>query len=100
MKKGYPLHIDATNEYGKGGLFVCIDGWRGWVLYSIKIATENAEELRPAIDQTVSLFGNPVAIMRNLRNAGAKSVDSLRRRNFPDLERAGRPFANCAISCA
>jgi len=85
MKKGYPLHIDATNEYGKGGLFVCIDGWRGWVLYSTKIATENAEELRPAINQTVSLFGNPVAIMRDLGNAGAKSVDFLRQKNIPDL---------------
>jgi hypothetical protein len=23
MREGYPLHLDATCEYGKGGLFVC-----------------------------------------------------------------------------
>ena len=32
MQPGYPLHLDATCEHGKGGLFVCMDGWRGWVL--------------------------------------------------------------------
>ena len=32
MEEGYPLHLDATCEHGKGGLLVCMDGWRGWVL--------------------------------------------------------------------
>ncbi len=85
MEMGYPLHIDATNEYGKGGLFLCMDGWRGWVLHAVKIATENTEELRPAIDKTVSLFGDPIAVMRDLGGACAKSVDSLRQKNIPDL---------------
>ena len=26
LGEGYPLHIDATCEHGKGGLFVCMDG--------------------------------------------------------------------------
>ncbi len=85
MERGYPLHIDATNEYGKGGLFLCMDGWRGWVLHAAKIATENAEELRPAIDKTLSLFGDPIAVVRDLGSAGAKSVDPLRQKNIPDL---------------
>ncbi len=85
MEKGYPLHIDATNEYGKGGLFLCLDGWRGWVLYAAKIATENAEELRPAIDITTALFGDPIAVVRDLGSAGAKAVDQLRQKNIPDL---------------
>lgn len=85
MEKGYPLHIDATNEYGKGGLFLCIDGWRGWVLQATKIATENADELRPAIENTTSLFGDPVAVVRDLGRAGAKSVSHLRQKNIPDL---------------
>jgi len=84
-EKGYPLHIDATNEYGKGGLFLCLDGWRGWVLHAVKISTENAEELRPAIDITTTLFGDPVAVVRDLGNAGAKAVDQLRQKNIPDL---------------
>ena len=85
MEKGYPLHIDATNEYGKGGLFLCIDGWRGWVLHATKIATENAEELRPAIENAISLFGDPVAVVRDLGRAGAKSVNHLSQKNIPDL---------------
>lgn len=85
MGKGYPLHIDATNEYGKGGLFLCIDGWRGWVLQATKIATENADELRPAIENATSLFGDPVAVVRDLGRAGAKSVGGLRQKNIPDL---------------
>ncbi len=43
---GYPLHIDATSEYGKGGLFLCLDGFRGWVLHAVKITTENSNELQ------------------------------------------------------
>jgi hypothetical protein len=85
MERGYPLHIDATNEYGKGGLFLCLDGWRGWVLHAAKIATENTEELRPAIDITTTLFGDPIAVVRDLGGAGAKSVDQLRQKNIPDL---------------
>lgn len=85
MGSGYPLHIDATNEYGKGGLFLCMDGLRGWVLHAAKIATENAEELRPVIEKTVSLFGDPVAVMRDLGSAGAKAVNSLRQKGIPDL---------------
>lgn len=85
MEPGYPLHIDATNEYGKGGLFICLDGWRGWVLHAVKITTENAEELRPAINKTRSLFGDPIAVVRDLGRAGAKSVDTLRQQGVPDL---------------
>ena len=32
QEHGYPLHIDATSEHGKGGLFVCMDGFKNWVL--------------------------------------------------------------------
>lgn len=66
MEGGYPLHIDATNEYGKGGLFLCLDGFRGWVLHAVKIGTENSMELRPAVEKAISLFGDPIAIMRDL----------------------------------
>ncbi len=85
MGDGYPLHIDATSEHGKGGLFVCLDGWRGWVLHAIKISSENEEELRPAIAKTVSLFGNPIAIVRDLSAAEAGAVDRLRSKDIPDL---------------
>ena len=82
---GYPLHIDATSEHGKGGLFLCLDGWRGWVLHAVKISSENEEELRPPIEKTVSLFGDPIAVVRDLSAAEAGAVDSLRDKGIPDL---------------
>ena len=81
----YPLHIDATSERGKGGLFLCMNGWRGWVLHTVKISSENEEALRPAIERTVSLFGDPIAIVRDLGVAGASAVRTLRERGIPDL---------------
>lgn len=55
------------------------------MLHATKIASENADELRPAIDLTTTLFGDPVAIVRDLGSAGAKAVDQLRQKNIPDL---------------
>ncbi len=60
MEGGYPLHIDATCEYAKGGLFICLDGWRGWVLHAVKIRSENEKELRPYVEETASRFGDPI----------------------------------------
>jgi hypothetical protein len=85
MKGGYPLHIDATSEHGKGGLFLCLDGWRGWVLQAVKIASENTDELRPCIDETIHRFGDPIAVVRDLSAAEAGAVEGLRKKGIPDL---------------
>jgi len=85
LNGGYPLHIDATSEHGKGGLFICLDGWRGWVLHAVKIASENADELRPCIEATIRRFGDPLAVVRDLSAAEAAAVDSLREKGIPDL---------------
>jgi hypothetical protein len=85
MSGGYPLHIDATSEHGKGGVFVCLDGWRGWVLQAVKISSENADELRPCIEETIQRFGDPIAVVRDLSAAEAGAVDELREKGIPDL---------------
>ncbi|MGI9333309.1 MAG: hypothetical protein ACR2RL_09160 [Gammaproteobacteria bacterium] len=85
MHSGYPLHIDATCEHGRGGLFVCMDGWRGWVLTATRIPSEHADHLRPAVDKTIELFGDPIATVRDLGEAGANALDGLRKRDIPDL---------------
>jgi hypothetical protein len=85
MGGGYPLHIDATSEHGKGGLFVCLDGWRGWVLQAVKIASENVDELRPCIEEMVHRFGDPIAVVRDLSAAEAGAVGSLRAKGIPEL---------------
>jgi hypothetical protein len=81
----YPLHLDATCERGKGGLFVCIDGWKGWVLGAARIPSESAENLTPVIEKTVHLFGMPVATVRDMGTGVAGAVESLRKAGVPDL---------------
>jgi hypothetical protein len=34
---GWPMHIDATGENGRGTLLVAYAGWRGWVLGAWRI---------------------------------------------------------------
>ena len=82
---GYPLHLDATCEHGRGGLFVALDGWRGWVLGAVRIPTEHQDHLQPLIDQVVARFGDPVAVVRDLGEGIGAAVEPLRQRGIPDL---------------
>lgn len=82
---GYPLHVDGTNDRGKGGLAVCMDGFRGWVLVAGKIPSEHENHLRPLVDKTVALFGAPLATMRDLMKAGPNAVKGIRETGKPDL---------------
>lgn len=85
LKEGYPLHLDATCERGKGGLFVTMAGWRGWVLMSARIPSEHEDYLRPILERTVRLFGYPLATVRDLGKGGDKALEPLRRRGILDL---------------
>ena len=82
---GYPMHLDATNDRGRGGLLVTMDGFRGWVLMSKKIPSEHSDHIRPLVDKTVGLFGEPLATMRDLMKAGPRSVASITTLGKPDL---------------
>ena len=56
---GWPLHIDATGEDGRGTLLVAFAGWRRWVLGAWKIPTERAETILPKLLGVVARFGPP-----------------------------------------
>lgn len=66
---GYPLHIDATGEDGRGTLLVLYAGWKKWVLGAFKIPTENAAAIRPRIEKVVAWAGLPAAFVRDLGRA-------------------------------
>ena len=85
MEGGYTLHVDATCERGKGATLVCLDGWRGWVLAAGRIPSENADSVRPLVNKTVDLFGDPVGTMRDLSDAIAKAIEPLGERGVVDL---------------
>lgn len=82
---GYPLHIDATSDRGKGGMFVCMDGFRGWVLCAGKIESESEENLKPFVERTIALFGAPIAIVRDLGPPGRNAVAFLAKSGIPDF---------------
>ena len=74
---GWPLHIDATGEDGRGTLLVALAGWRRWALGAWKIPTENAEAILPHLREVVAHFGAPCAIMRDLGRAMTQSAAGL-----------------------
>jgi hypothetical protein len=74
---GWPMHVDATGEHGRGTLFVVMAGWRQWVLGAWKPATEKAELLAPCLRETVRRFGAPCAAMRDLGRAVTPAIDGL-----------------------
>jgi hypothetical protein len=74
---GYPLHIDATGESGRGTLLVALAGWRGWVLGSWKLDTERADAILPRLRSVVARFGAPCAVMRDLGRAVTEAAREL-----------------------
>lgn len=66
---GWPMHIDATGEDGRGTLFVVYAGWRRWALGAWKLPTERADVMLPRLLEVARTFGNPSAIMRDLGRA-------------------------------
>ena len=66
---GWPMHVDATGENGRGTIYAVLAGWRPWVLGAWKIATERAELILPCLRETVGFFGPPCAAVRDLGKA-------------------------------
>ena len=74
---GWPLHVDATGENGRGTLFIAYTGWRGWVLGAWKIPTERTDAILPRLRSVTALFGPPCAMLRDLGRAMTEACDTL-----------------------
>jgi len=74
---GWPLHVDATGEDGRGTLLGAIAGWRRWILGAWKVPTERAEVILPRLCDIVDRFGAPCAIVRDLGRAMTQSCNDL-----------------------
>lgn len=66
---GWPLHVDATGEGGRGTMLVLLAGWRRWVLGAYKIPTERADAILPHLHEVAERFGDPRSVMRDLGRA-------------------------------
>ncbi len=87
---GWPLHIDATGENGRGTMLVAYAGWRGWALGAWKIPTERTDAILPRLRSVVARFGPPCAIMRDLGRAMTEAAATL-------VKELGRPIP--ILSC-
>ncbi len=85
MADGYSLHVDVTCDKGKGGVAICMDGWRDWVLVAGRVPTENADDIRPLVEMTIDLFGLPLSTMRDLSDKIGGAMASVHDRGVPDL---------------
>ncbi len=74
---GWPLHIDATGEDGRGTLFVALAGWRRWVLGSWKIPTEHSQVIQPCLHEIIEKFGAPCAVVRDLGRAITPAINTV-----------------------
>ncbi len=74
---GWPMHIDATGENGRGTLFVVMAGWKKWAIGSWKIATERSDLILPCLHDVVRQFGQPCAVMRDLGRAVTPAAKTL-----------------------
>jgi hypothetical protein len=74
---GWPLHIDATGEDGRGTLLVAYAGWRAWAVGAWKIPTERADAVVPCLHEVVRRFGTPCAVVRDLGRAMIPAIGDL-----------------------
>ena len=49
-----------------------MDGRRGWVLVAGRIPSEHADHLRPLVEKTTHLFGDPVATAQDMGKGGVR----------------------------
>jgi len=74
---GYILHIDATVEEESDMVFVGMNSVNGWVLYTRKIKTESHEEIIPALNEIKRMYGEPLAIKRDMGKGMALAVSKV-----------------------
>jgi hypothetical protein len=87
---GWPMHVDATGEDGRGTLLVVYAGWRGWALGAWKVPTERADAILPRLRQVADRFGAPCAIMRDLGRAVTEAAAT-----FVEQRRLAIPILAC-----
>ena len=74
---GWPLHVDATGEQGRGTLLVVYTSWRRWILGAWKIPTERSDAIVPRLMALVRVFGSPCAAVRDLGKAVIEALNTL-----------------------
>ena len=63
---GYILHMDSTCEGDSPKVASSFDSVSGFVLYSAKLKSENADEIAPFLEKIKDYFGAPLAVVSDM----------------------------------
>ena len=83
---GYVLYLDGTCEAGTDIIFAAVDGISKWVLDCHRMPTENVNDIVCLLRRCKRLFGEPVALLRDLSDKIREAIKSV----FP-----GKPDIVC-----
>ncbi len=78
---GMIIHIDATDENGGNAVFQIIEEKTGITLFAESMVTEKEEYIIPIFQRFKAIFGDPIAIVRDM---GAAMISSCNK-EFPDI---------------
>lgn len=74
---GYPLSLDGTCEAGTDIVFALVNAKNKWVLDSSRMPTENMDDIIILLKRCITLFGEPLATMRDLNDKIAGAIQKV-----------------------
>jgi hypothetical protein len=77
LKGGYVLHLDSTCQDKDPLLMTGLDSIMEIVLGNVKLPSEKAEKIIPFLQQIISRFGTPVAVVHDMGQGICKAVKNL-----------------------
>jgi hypothetical protein len=75
---GHILHLDGTCDKGRNPFLVSVlDSISDIVLGNIKVPTEKSEYIIPLLEQVKKMFGNPLALVRDMGTAISRAIETV-----------------------
>ena len=74
---GYVLQIDGTQNHGRGTIMLLKDSISGIRLFSERVVSEKADYIKPILEDIRDLYGQPLAVIRDMGKGIAKAVDNV-----------------------
>lgn len=74
---GYVLQIDGTQNHGRGTIMLLKDSISDIRLFSERVVSEKADYIKPILEDIRDLYGQPLAVIRDMGKGIAKAVDNV-----------------------
>jgi hypothetical protein len=71
------LQIDGTQNHGRGTIMLLKDSISGILLFSERVVSEKADYIKPILEGIRDLYGQPLAVIRDMGKGIAKAVDNV-----------------------